>query len=108
LGLKLLIERSNLAIKSLGERRFHDPRANLLAARSERVYVVAIEAFQLLGDAPLKIVGGQELAKGFGGGGKAARHADARARQGAGHLTEGSVLAADLRQVGEPQVFQPR
>jgi len=51
---------------------------------------------------------GEEFPVRIGGGGEAAGHADAGARQAADHLSEGSILAADLGKVLEAKILEPR
>ena len=77
----------------------------MLAAGAERIDVVAVEAFQLLGDSLAKAVGLEEFAEGVGGGGKAARDTDARGGERGAHFAERGILAPDLRQVGKAQVL---
>jgi len=103
--LKLLIIGLNVTLKSGRKWRLGNPGADLLAAGGQRVDVFAVKALELLGDAPFEPIGGEEFAEGLGRGGEAAGHADAGGGQGGGHLAERSVLAADLREVGQPQIL---
>src|SRR5205085_11506449 len=97
----------NLSIKIGRKWGCGDPRADLLAAGGERVDVVAVQALQLLGYAPLEVVAREEFAEGISGGGEAARNTDAGGGERRGHFAQRGVLSADLRQVGEPQVLEP-
>src|SRR5437764_6071297 len=100
-----MIIRSNVALKSARKWRLGDPGADLLAAGGERIDVIAVEALELLGNAPVKPIGSEEFSEGIGGGGETAGDADAGRGQGAGHLAERSVFAADLREVRQPQIL---
>src|SRR6267142_756865 len=97
--------RQNVSLPNWWKRGFLDPGADFLAARRKRVDIVAVEALQLLVDPPAQLVGGEEFAEGIRGGGEAAGHADAGGRQCGRHLAQRSVLAPDLREIRQPQIF---
>src|SRR5258708_8830054 len=95
----------NVSFKLGRKRRLGDPRADFLAAGRECLDVAAVEILQLLGDAPVEPTGSEEFAEGIRRGGEAAGDADASLGQAAGHLAKRTVLAADLRNVGQPQIL---
>src|SRR5256885_1789531 len=100
-----MIERTNLLLEIHWKWRLLDPRPYLLAARGEGRDIVGIEAFQPLVDPLTELAGSEEFAERVGGGSKAAGDPDARIGKGGGHFAQRGVLAADLRQVGQTQIF---
>ena len=88
--------------------RMHKPKLFGLTIAPERLHEIRKERRPDSRYAALEIVGGQEFAERVRRGGEAAGHTDAGAGERAAHLAERGVLAADLRQIGEAQVFEPR
>src|SRR5258705_9607337 len=107
MSYKLLIFRSYLLLKILGERALEDPRTDFLAARGERFHVLGVERGQPLGDARLQLARGEEFAERPGGRGEASRHADPGRGEDTDHLAERGILAADPLEVGHAQIFKP-
>jgi hypothetical protein len=68
------------------ERRFDDPLADLRAGGGQLAHVFGVQRGQAFSNALIQTRGLQEIAEGVSGRGKAARHADTRARQLADHF----------------------
>jgi hypothetical protein len=89
------------------QRRIDHPAADLGAGGGERGDVLHVERGQLVVDARVQRVVGDEGLECVGGGGEAAGHRDAQPGQLADHLAKRAILAAHLGDVGQAQVVQP-
>src|SRR5574341_908253 len=103
---KLLIMRTYVSLKIRTERLLEDPGADLRSAFGKRADVFRIEAAQALFDAPGQVA--EEFAESLGRGGKPARNANPGGGEAAHHFAQRGVLAADLLEVLEAEVFKPR
>ncbi|MNT06434.1 hypothetical protein D3C72_1410990 [compost metagenome] len=77
---------ADLGFEFRRERRIDDPLADLRAGGSQLAHVFGVQRGQAFSDPLVQAGGLQEIAEGVGGRGKAARHADTRARQLADHF----------------------
>ena len=86
--------------------RVTHPAADFGAGLGQGLHVVGVQAGQAGVDALGQAVVGEEVAKGFGRGGKAAGHLDPGGCQLADHFAQRGVLAADDVHVGHAQLFE--
>src|SRR5574341_2113811 len=98
--------RSYLALKIGWKRLVEKPGTDLCAAFRERAHVFRIETAQALVDAPGQVA--QEFAECLRRGGKPPRDTDPGRGEAAHHLAQRGILAADLLEVLEAEVFKPR
>ena len=70
-----------------------------------RAKALFLDFFETFIDPLAELAAGEEFAERVGRGGEAARDPDARTGEGGRHFAQRGVLAADLRQVGQTQIF---
>ena len=107
LGAQLRVGGADVRVELRLQRRVDHPAADLAAGGGQRRHVLDVERGELVEDALVQVVVGDEVLEGLGRRRVAARHGDTEACQVADHLAERGVLAADPGQIGQAQRVQP-